>query len=642
MPASTSEKPVSVSRFQEKGFRFLGLTFQDVIRYFFGGNASLAIVALLLICVFLIREAWLFFPTHRHDLAIFRQTGVEYVDLMLQEGIAHKEAYTLLNQAYLAELNEPSQSVAAILLAHQQVALEVSKANQRTVDDWKKADDAGKVALRTRWVEGAEKSLEQTKTWNVEVAHFEWTDDLRQKMRQAVLEEGPGGDEKSPFIAELEERKAQIFAETSERLKPFNAIKLAFRNAGRPLDALTDELAKIAKENRELASTFSSAPERKEALLEGAAMETDPVIKARKVAEAEAIVMVAPDYASLTRPFYDSVPKHDEVNTALRSDLAGILATFPEPGTLQTELGRKNLRLAHKSTEQLLGKLKLAAADVKAWRHDAKVGFGAAVTSFFFGKRWITNSSWQDFYGVLPLFSGSLIIALIAMVVAVPFSIASAIYVNQLASFKEQSFVKPTIEFIGAIPSVVLGFFGIMVLGTTLRDVSQLEWLSWVPGFPMQERLTMLNAGLLLAFMAIPTIFTLAEDAINNVPHAFTESSFALGATKLQTVFRVILPTALSGIIAAILLGFGRIIGETMVVLLVAGNKIQIPDFNAGLGVIAQPAHTMTGIIAQELGEVERGSLHWRALFMVGMVLFVISLIINYIAQWVVKRFHKV
>lgn len=152
----------------------------------------------------------------------------------------------------------------------------------------------------------------------------------------------------------------------------------------------------------------------------------------------------------------------------------------------------------------------------------------------------------------------------------------------------------------------------------------------------------MLNAGLLLAFMAIPTIFTLAEDAINNVPHAFTESSFALGATKLQTVFRVILPTALSGIIAAILLGFGRIIGETMVVLLVAGNKIQIPDFNAGLGVIAQPAHTMTGIIAQELGEVERGSLHWRALFMVGMVLFVISLIINYIAQWVVKRFHKV
>jgi phosphate transport system permease protein len=198
--------------------------------------------------------------------------------------------------------------------------------------------------------------------------------------------------------------------------------------------------------------------------------------------------------------------------------------------------------------------------------------------------------------------------------------------------------IKPAIEMIQAIPSVVLGFFGIVVLGEGLRELSQLEWLSWVPGFPMQERLNILNAGLLLALMAVPTIFTLTEDALNNVPGAFSEASLALGASKMQTVLKVVVPAAISGILAAVLLGFGRVIGETMVVLLVAGNQIAIPDFSAGVGVVTQPAHTMTGIIAQEMGEVSQGTLHWRALFLVGLVLFVISLTINYTAQRVIRR----
>jgi phosphate transport system permease protein len=155
----------------------------------------------------------------------------------------------------------------------------------------------------------------------------------------------------------------------------------------------------------------------------------------------------------------------------------------------------------------------------------------------------------------------------------------------------------------------------------------------------MQERLNILNAGLLLGLMAVPTIFTLCEDALNNVPRAFTEASLAMGASKLQTIMRVIVPTAVSGILAAVLLGFGRVIGETMVVLLVAGNKIAIPDFSEGLGVLTQPAHTMTGIIAQETGEVDKGSLHWRALFMVGLILFMISLTINFLAQKIIHRY---
>ena len=210
-----------------------------------------------------------------------------------------------------------------------------------------------------------------------------------------------------------------------------------------------------------------------------------------------------------------------------------------------------------------------------------------------------------------------------------------AIYVNRLSSSTERQFIKPCIEFIGAIPSIVLAFFGVVVLGTIIQEYSQSPLLSWIPGFPVEGRLTILNASLLLALMSIPTIFTLCEDALNNVPSSYKEASLALGATKVQTVTKVILPGCASGIIAAVLLGFGRIIGETMVVLLVMGGRIAIPKS------FTDPAHSMTGILAQEISEVDRGSLHWGALFMVGFVLFSIALTLNYISQRVLKRFTK-
>jgi phosphate transport system permease protein len=166
--------------------------------------------------------------------------------------------------------------------------------------------------------------------------------------------------------------------------------------------------------------------------------------------------------------------------------------------------------------------------------------------------------------------------------------------------------------------------------------------MKWVPFFPISERLNVFTAGSLLALMAVPTIFTLSEDALRNVPRGFKEASYALGADRLQTIVRVLIPTALSGIISAVLLGLGRVIGETMVVLLCAGNRIAIPDFTQGLGLgaIFQPVHTMTGIIAQEMGEVVRGSIHYRALFMVGLVLFTLTLGINYLAQKIVARYR--
>ncbi len=164
--------------------------------------------------------------------------------------------------------------------------------------------------------------------------------------------------------------------------------------------------------------------------------------------------------------------------------------------------------------------------------------------------------------------------------------------------------------------------------------------MQWLPGFPIAERLNALTAGCLLGLLAIPTIFTLAEDALQNVPRSFKEASYALGATRLQTITRIVVPAGLSGIISAVLLGLGRVIGETMVVLLCAGNRIAIPDFTEGLGVFVQPVHTMTGIVAQEMGEVVRGGIHYRALFVVGIFLFFLSLGINFLAQKIVRRYR--
>jgi phosphate transport system permease protein len=206
--------------------------------------------------------------------------------------------------------------------------------------------------------------------------------------------------------------------------------------------------------------------------------------------------------------------------------------------------------------------------------------------------------------------------------------------VSQFAAGREQEVLKPVIEFIQAIPSVVLGFLGIAFVGEFIKDASHCPLLAWLPGFPIEERLNMATAGVLLAFMAVPTMFSLAEDALNNVPRAYAEASEAMGATHVQTVFRVIVPAAGNGMLAALLLGFGRVIGETMVVLLVAGNRIALPDFGDGAAMVFQPSHTLTGIIAQELGEVSRGSPHWQALFTVGILLFFISLGVNAAARW--------
>ncbi len=679
------------TRFRNRGFKFLGLTKQDLIRIFFGGNASVAIVVLILICIFLAREAFMFFPDHHHDLKSYRQSGQEYVDFVTDEITAHTNLYSSLNIAYYAEVNRTAQKEDTILRAHRAVMANIENLTARTwgrlerdldrledveddlsdakedledldseADDFASKQSELQEEIKTFTSEQKQLSqrvdelreelktevdvvIDSAEVWNMGVGGQDPPADARPKLREAaLLSASPEVDDEPEYITNLKAIAKEKKAKAAEELVAYKDTLKAMQASIRPVKSFQSELRKIASENKAEIVSFSTAAGRKEAWEKGARNAETEADRQRMTAEADKVVIKEPDYAALNQTFYDSTGKHAELIAPVEVEMSQLYAKIPTKEEVKTRSARENLDRAAVFFERFEARVKSSREGIKEWRHDKTISVPESVSAFLFGKNWISNSSWHDFYGLLPIFTGSFLISIIALAVAVPFAVSAAIYVNQLAPHREQNFIKPAIEFIEAIPSVVLGFFGILVFGETLRAVSQVEWLQWVPGFPMAERLTILNAGLLLAFMAVPTIFTLTEDALNNVPQAFAENSLAMGASKLQTVFRVIIPTAFSGVLAAILLGFGRIIGETMVVLLVAGNKIKIPDFTEGLGVVAQPAHTMTGIIAQELGEVDQGSLHWRALFMVGIVLFSISLLVNYGAQKVLKKLSKI
>jgi phosphate transport system permease protein len=329
--------------------------------------------------------------------------------------------------------------------------------------------------------------------------------------------------------------------------------------------------------------------------------------------------------------------KFESIATSMEQNIRPLIGSAPQLSNVKAQ---QSFAKWKGRAAEYLNHLPVAIDQLRHWDPTVPIPWHRSITTFLFGKDWVTASFWQDWYGIIPLLTGSILVSVVALLIAVPFGVSAAIYVSEVAAHGEKSLIKPYIEFISAIPSVVLGFFGIAVVGETIRALSQASFMKWVPFFPLSERLNAFTAGSLLALMAVPTIFTLAEDALRNVPRGFKEASYALGANRLQTIARVLVPASLSGIISAILLGLGRVIGETMVVLLCAGNRIAIPDFTQGLGAFFQPVHTMTGIIAQEMGEVVRGSIHYRALFMVGLVLFVLTLGINYLAQKLVARYR--
>ena len=233
----------------------------------------------------------------------------------------------------------------------------------------------------------------------------------------------------------------------------------------------------------------------------------------------------------------------------------------------------------------------------------------------------------EEHYGILPLITGSLIVTLGATLVAVPFGLGTAVYISEIAPRWMREVLKPLVELLGGLPSVVLGFLGILVLSPYLRVLLDLP-----------TGLTAFTGSLLLGGIAVPTVVSVAEDALDAVPRAYREGAWALGATRWQTIWRVTFPAARSGVLTAIMLGVGRAIGETMTVMMVTGNA---PVLATKLGSLFSPVRTMTATIAAEMGEVASGSTHYHVLFFIGMVLFLISLGVNIAASSVVFRTKK-
>jgi phosphate transport system permease protein len=233
----------------------------------------------------------------------------------------------------------------------------------------------------------------------------------------------------------------------------------------------------------------------------------------------------------------------------------------------------------------------------------------------------------EDYFGILPLLAGSLIVTLGAIIIAVPIGLLTAIYIAEIASPRTKEFLKPLVELLGGFPSVVLGFLGLLILSQYIRRAIDLP-----------TGLSAFTGALILAAIAIPPIVSISEDALDAVPRRYRDAALALGATEWQTIWLVTLPAARSGVLTAIMLGIGRAIGETMVVLMVTGNAPVMPT---GLDAIFSPTRTMTATIAAEMGEVATGSTHYHVLFFIGIVLFVIALIVNVTASTFVFRRRK-
>lgn len=231
------------------------------------------------------------------------------------------------------------------------------------------------------------------------------------------------------------------------------------------------------------------------------------------------------------------------------------------------------------------------------------------------GPRWYPI---EDMYGLLPLIVGSLMVTVGAVVIAVPLGLTTAVYLGEIAPVWLREILKPIIEVLAGIPSIVLGFLGWVALAPLIQAAGA------------DTGLTAFTGALILAYMSLPTIISITEDALYAVPKEYRDGALALGATKWQAIWRVQLPAARSGIVIAIMLGIGRAIGETMAVMLVTGNAANIPGLS--LGAFFEPVRTMTATIAAEMGEVAQGSLHYNMLFAIGIVLFLITFFINSLA----------
>ncbi len=247
-----------------------------------------------------------------------------------------------------------------------------------------------------------------------------------------------------------------------------------------------------------------------------------------------------------------------------------------------------------------------------------------SIYDFVFGLEWYPTAD-TPLFGIFPLIVGSVIVTIFATLIAVPLGVLSAVYISEIAPKSIKEILKSSIELLAGLPSVVLGFFGMVIVAPWMQET-----------FDLPTGLNIVNASVILAIMAIPTISSISEDALYAVSREFKEASYALGATKFETITRIILPSALSGILTAVILGMSRAIGETMVVLMVAGGAAALPES------IFDSVRPMPASIAAEMGEAPYRSAHYQALFATGIVLFFMTMMFNLIADHISHKFKQV
>lgn len=249
---------------------------------------------------------------------------------------------------------------------------------------------------------------------------------------------------------------------------------------------------------------------------------------------------------------------------------------------------------------------------------------GFSFSEFFLSANWRPTSATKETYGILALVAGTASVTGLAMLVAIPFSLGAAIFIAEFASGKTREFLKVSVELLAAIPSVVWGFIGLAIMNPLIIEL-----------FDVPVGLTVLNAGIILGLMAAPIMTSIAEDALKAVPDRYREAAEAMGATRWQVIYKVVLPAAKNGLLGAVLLGVGRGFGETMAVLMATGHSINIPTS------VFDSVRALTATIAAELGETAMGSRHYEALFTIGIFLFVITFIINMTADFIVRGIRK-